>query len=116
MSDHCSVCSDRNINKEGVDLAEKEVIPFFKKELLQLRYPTHPFPPRFENLISSLLAYGQALAFDRVHGRTGVKFFTKNKWLLKHSDAMRLKFDLQPVDESELQGPLKEVCEFNVSK
>ncbi len=39
---NCPVCKGRDINSEGIKLAETEIIPFIKNELLKLPYPNHP--------------------------------------------------------------------------
>ena len=75
----CSCCSDSGINMQGIELTEKEIFPFVKKEILCLRYPTHPIPIRYEGLMESLFAYGQALNYDRKHGIKNSIYYTENK-------------------------------------
>lgn len=113
MKCNCPVCNGRDFNPAGIELAEKEIIPFFKRELLNLRYPTHPFPMKYDGLLASLFSYGQALAYNRVHDVQNVVYYTQNKWLLKYSKEMGVKFGMPVLHESELRTTAYEVCEYN---
>ncbi len=63
----CSVCHGKDFNPLGIQIAEQEIIPFLKKEILKLQYPNHPFPLKYNGLLSSCLCYGQVIAYNRSH-------------------------------------------------
>jgi len=109
----CSVCRGRNFNVEGFKVAEDEVIPFFKRDLLQLKYVNHPFPLRYDGLLASCLAYSQALAYNRAHGCAAV-FYTDNKWMLKFSRELGEKFQMHTASKDQMPESYNEVCEYNV--
>lgn len=114
MRCQCPVCHGKDINKAGIELAEKEVIPFFKTELLKLQYPNHPFPRKYEGLLASVFCFAQALAFDRAHSYIGKKYYTENKWMLQHSESLQKRFGMPIFHVSELKTEAQRVCEFNV--
>lgn len=111
---YCPVCKGRATNEAGFHVADLEVIPFFKRELLKLKYPNHPFSRKYGGLAHSLLCYSQALAYDRAHSIKINSYYTENKWLLKFSSELFKKFGLNPIHKSELKNDVKLVCEFNV--
>ena len=113
MKCNCPVCDGKEIERGGITLAEKEVIPFFKQELLNLKYPTHPFPFKYRGLLAPIMCYSQALHYNRLHS-THTLYYTKNEWLLKYSDALFKKFGMKTVHKSELKADAKLACEFNV--
>lgn len=112
MSCKCTICHGNDINQLGLLLATNEVIPFFKKDLLKLRYDDHPFPMKYDGLLASILAYSQALNYNRLHHCIGV-YYTQNKWMLKFSNELYIKFGMKTVHESELNTEAKFVCEYN---
>lgn len=114
MRCECLVCNGRDWNREGCIFAEKEIIPFFKQELLKLKYPTHPFPIRYKGLFSSILCLGQAIVYDRYHGIIYTTYYTNNKLLLKYSKEISSKFGMSIVHRDELKTVARLVCEFNV--
>jgi len=120
MSCDCPVCKDRDINKDALDFAEREVIPFVTKELIKPKYPTHPWPRKYKGLLASLCAYSQAMYWDIIHKQeVPNKYFTANKWLLKFKDELNEKFpQLVICDAQEIHDAykLREVCEFNVGE
>lgn len=109
----CPVCKGKDHNPDGIKLAEKEVIPFIKRDLLQLKYPTHPFPLRYDGLLASVLCFSQALSYNRAHGIEAV-YYTENKWLLRFSKELNVKFGMPILHKSELKTIPKLVCEYNV--
>lgn len=109
----CPVCNGRDFNAAGIQLAEKEVIPFIKKDLLNLRYPTHPFPLRYDGLLSSVFCYSQSLAYNKAHGIEAI-YYTENKWLLRYNKELTAKFGMPILHKSELKSCAKLVCEYNV--
>lgn len=112
MSCACPVCKQRTPNLIGIEIAENEVIPFVKTELLKLRYPTHPFPHKYKDLVASIYAFSQALHQKRANNVEG-KYYTSNKWLLKFTKELEDRFGLPIVPESELNTNSILVCEFN---
>jgi hypothetical protein len=112
---NCTVCKGRNYNKEGIELAEAEVIPFFKTELLKLRYPNHPFPLKYKGLFASVLCYSQALAYNRAHSISAV-FHTDNKWMLKFSGQLAEKFGMKTDHTDNRPEDCGLACEFNVQE
>jgi hypothetical protein len=108
----CPICQSKDPNKLGFDLAEKEVIPFLKKDVLKLKYLDHPFPMKYKGLLASAFAYSQALAYNRAHNVTGV-YYTSNQWLLKYSAELNTKFGMMVLHESEVPNNHYTVCEFN---
>lgn len=118
MNCKCSVCNGREptlINLAGVKTAEDEVIPFFKQDLLKLRYPDHPLPMKYSGLLASIFAYSQALTYDREHSVQSV-YHTDNEWMLKFSNELHSKFGMKTARPSELKGEYKLVCEFNTDE
>ena len=112
----CPVCKGRSFNEAGFYVAENEVLPFVKTAILKSSYPNHPIPHKYNGLTASLLAYSQAIAYDRAHNENGKKYYTNNCWMLKFKDELNLKFkeviitDKSEIDKDDL---LREVCEFN---
>lgn len=117
MTCNCPVCSGRNINEEAFAVAD-EVILFIKKDVLKLKNINQPFPLKYNGLLASVLAYSQALNYDRIHGNFGRKYFSDNKHFLKLKDDLNEKFkEIVIMDVRELNGEeVQEVCEFNVGK
>ena len=113
MKCDCPTCNGKDYNPIGIEVAEKEVTPFFKQELLKLRYPAHPFPMRYDGLFASILCFGQALAYNRAHA-VDMVYHTENKWMLKFSSELFAKFGMKVAHPSELKGEARLVCEFNV--
>lgn len=116
MTCNCAVCNGRNYNQAGIDLADKEVIPFVKVQLLKLKYPKHPFPMKYDGLLASLLCYSQAIAYDRVHKEGPKKYYTDNPWMLKFKDELNNKFTeviITSSSEISLETLVREVCEYN---
>jgi hypothetical protein len=113
MKCDCPTCNGKDYNPIGIQIAEKEVIPFFKQELLKVKYPTHPFPLKYDGLLASLLCFGQALAYNRAHA-VHMGYYTENKWILKFGLELFDKFGMKVAHSSELKGEAKFVCEFNV--
>ena len=111
----CPICRGRDCNKEGIELAEAEVIPFFKTELLKLRYPNHPFPIRYKGLLDSILCYSQALAHNRAHSAVGV-FHTDNKWMLKFGGRLAEKFGMGTDHKVNRPEDCSLACEFNTQE
>ncbi len=114
MNCDCPACNGRDVNLDGIQVAEKEVIPFFKEELLKLRYPTHPFPLRYDGLLAATLCYGQAVAYGRTHSIVAT-YHTENKWMLKFSEELFTKFGLKILHKSELKTEPQLVCEYNAN-
>lgn len=116
MNCDCPICKGRNINKEGIMLAESTVIPFVKNVILKLQYPKHPFPRKYISFYYSLLAYSQALAYSRAHNEPVNKYYTDNTFMLKFSSILNNKFpELIITDISNMSNEnVREVCEFNV--
>ncbi len=112
MKCDCPTCKGKDHNALGIQVAEKEVIPFFKQELLKVAYPTHPFPIRYDGLLASCLCYGQALAYNRAHA-VDMVYHTENKWMLKFASELEAKFGMKVAHPSEMKGDPKYVCEFN---
>lgn len=110
---NCCVCNGKKINVIGVEIAEKEIIPFLKIEVLKLDYPNHPFPMKYDGLLASCFALGQVIAYDREH-RTKSVFYSESKWILKYSNELTKKFGIAILNKSELKCVHKFVCEFNV--
>lgn len=113
MQCDCEICNGRSFNNAGIQLAESEIIPFFKQDLLKLKYPKHPFPMKYDGLLASVYAFGQALAYNRAHNIELAVYYTKNKWLLKYANELSKKFGMPILHESELKTSSKLVCEFN---
>jgi hypothetical protein len=110
---NCSVCNGKQINVIGIQISEKEIIPFLKIEVLKLRDPKHPFPMKYDGLLASCFALGQVLAYDREH-KTKSVFYSESKWILKYSSELTKKFGIPILHKSELKSAHKFVCEFNV--
>lgn len=115
MNCNCSVCDGKDFNPIGLQLAEKEIIPFVKKDLLKLNYPEHPFPRKYTGLLASLFAYGQALAYNRAHSLEAI-YYTDSKWMLKYSSEFGTKFGMPTKPISELPKTYSVACEFNVKR
>ena len=113
MKCDCATCNGKDFNPIGIEVANKEVMPFFKQELLNLEYPTHPFPKKYDGLASSIFAFSQALAYNRAH-KVDMKYHTENKWMLKFKSELFEKFVMKIAHPSEMTGEPKYVCEFNV--
>jgi hypothetical protein len=113
MKCDCPSCNGKDFNPIGIQVAEKEVIPHFKNDLLKVKYPTHPFPMRYDGLLASCLCYGQALAYNRAHAIDMV-YHTENKWMLKFRSELEAKFGMKVAHPSEMKGEPRLVCEFNV--
>lgn len=113
MTHKCPICDGRDINVEGIKLANEEVIRFFKIELLELRYSQHPFPRKYNNLFNSILCYAQALQFNRIHSLNDTVFYTSNKWLLKYSKNLGEKFGMPTDDEKNIPNNPMIACEYN---
>jgi hypothetical protein len=111
----CPICQGRDCNKEGVELAEAEVIPFFKVYLLKLRYPKHPFPVRYKGLTASIFCYSQALAYNRAHSINGV-FYTDNKWMLKFGEQLAEKFGMGTDHKDNRPEKCSLACELNTQE
>ena len=114
----CPICNGRDINQLGITFANKEVIPFVKIHLLKLKYPNHPIPYRYNGLLSSLMAYSQAVSYDKLHGNSGRKYYTDNIWILKFKNELNNKFSevlICSKSEMEDESICREVCEYNVS-
>lgn len=109
----CTVCKGRDPNTDGIALADREVIPFFKEDLLKLRYPNHPLPMRFKGLLEVIYCYGQALAWNRAHSVRAV-FYTDNKWMLRFSSELEQKFGMKTDSKDNLPEESFAVCEFNI--
>lgn len=119
MNCNCPVCRGRDITQAGIELAEKEVIPFIKNDILKLRYPNHPLPLRYRSLYPSLFAYSQALYYDRIHQEPVKRYYTDNLLLLKFKDAMNQKFKnliITDLKEMTADESVREVCEFNTER
>lgn len=110
---NCSICQCKNVSKEGLEAAEKEVLPFLKT-IMKLR-PNHPFPMRFGNLFRIVYAYSQALTYDRLHNFSNSIFYTENEHLLKYSRELKDKFGMSVLHPSTLPKNVEvgEACEFN---
>ncbi len=116
MKCDCPACNGkRDVNADGIQVAEKEVIPFFKIDLLKVKYPTHPFPMKYDGLFASLLCFGQALAYNRAHS-VDMVYHTENKWMLKFASELEVKFGMKVSHPSEMKGEPKLVCEYNVEE
>ena len=111
MKCNCSVCGGKDYNKEGIEVFEKEVMPFIYT--LVGGSPTSPFPVKYVGWVSSLAAYSQAIAYDRIHGNFGRKYFTSNKWMLKYKEILNNQFNIIVIfDEKDRTAePVQEVCE-----
>lgn len=109
----CIVCGDRDFNPIGLKLFESEVCPYFKRNILKFKYPEHPFPMKHTGILQSLLAYSQALAYNRAHSIEAV-YYTDNKLMLKYSRALFERFGMQAVHASQVPANHNMVCEFNV--
>lgn len=109
---NCPTCNGKDFNALGIEVSDKEIIPFLKIEVLKLRYPTHPFPMKYDGLLASCFALGQVIAYDRKH-KTQSVFYTESKWILKYSNELTKKFGVPILHKSELKTPHKFVCEFN---
>jgi len=116
MKCDCPVCNGKDYNAAGIQLAEKEIIPFFKQELLKLRYPTHPFPLKYKGLLASCFCYSQALSYNRAHGIENSVYHTENKWMVKFGNELSKKFGLPVLHKSELKSVPRLVCEFNIDQ
>jgi hypothetical protein len=112
----CHICKNENVIKAGMDTAEQEVIPFFKKDLLNLKYPDHPFPIRFENLTNSCYAFGQLINHLKhvEKGDSVYCYYTANKVFLKYSDQITKQFGIEIKSASQAPDNILEVCEFNI--
>lgn len=113
---NCGICNGRLFNEEGVLLADREVIPFFKLKCLKLRYPQHPLPPRYfkTGLLASLLSYSQALCYNRAHKVVMAVYYTENVYMLRYSQEFGKQFGMPILHTSELRAVPRQVCEFNV--
>ena len=113
MNCNCSICNGRDYNVEGIKLADREIIPFVKREILRLRFPDRPFPPKYQSITASLFCYSQALAYNRAHNIKGT-YYTDNKWMLKIGHKLAVQFGM-PVDHKDnLPKIYDEACEFNI--
>jgi hypothetical protein len=115
---NCSVCRERNINEEGIKVFNQEIMPFVKS-ILNPKHPDYPLPLRYRDLYESLLAYSQALNYDRLHNEPVKKYYTSNVLMLRISHKLNEKFpqliitDIAKKNEKE---EIREVCEFNVGR
>lgn len=112
----CDICKERLPNLEGVKITELELIPFFKNQILNLKYPTHPFPLRHKNLLPSLMALGQVLAHHRLHNLSlsAAVYYTENSSMLTHAAKIEDKFGIKVRAKSEAPKNTLLVCEFNI--
>jgi len=116
---NCPVCNGRDPNNIGFYFAMNEVFPFVKKVLLKIGNINHPFPMKYKGFTDSLLAYGQAIYYDRTHNPSCKRtYYTDNEWMLKFRNELNEKFPeviitslSELIDDQDVQ----EVCEFNVS-
>lgn len=111
MTCDCPICKGRDINKEGVKVSV-EIIDFIK-DTLNLDHRM-PFPRKYDkpSAVSSIMAYSQALAFNRAHGIEGI-YYTDNPLLLKVSKELGDKYGM-PTDKTEnVPENHYDVCEFN---
>jgi hypothetical protein len=115
MGCDCTVCNGRDVDNEGIIVADKEVIPYVKRYILKMTYPNSPFPSRYRNLLPSLLAYGQAIAHGRAHNSPVRKYFTGSRLMLEIKDQLNTKFtELIIADVAEMADEnVQEVCEYN---
>ena len=124
----CPVCAGRDFKREGIELADKEIIPFIKNKLLNVKYPDHPFPLKYGSIAASCFAYSQVVCFARNHSSLSQIFYTENKILIEHKDRLCMKFgvEIRPVSEAPSDVQAKDfqsfasaelvlfVCEFNL--
>ena len=112
----CPICQDKNAIQAGMDTAAEEVVPFFKKDLLNLRYPDHPFPTRFKGLLYSCYAFGQ-LVNHLKHMEKGDNVFaycTDNKTFLKYSEQITKRFGIEIKPANQAPSDALEVCEYSI--
>lgn len=109
---NCLICHG-GCNYDGIQVAENEVIPFFKIDLLKLKYPNHPFPRRFKNLSASCFAFSQILAHVRGKNITA-RYHTDNKWFNQYKDQLLIKFGIEIKFAKEAPENALEVCEFDL--
>lgn len=116
MNDNCPVCRNRKFDKEGLDVAIQEVVPFVKKYVLQCKLD-RPFPLRYKNLFASLCAYSQMLTYARAHGEVFNIYYSDNTHLVKIGKQLHEKFGhlvVRPASERDPNSPVRLVCEYNV--
>ena len=83
-----------------------------------MRNSNHPIPMRYEGFLSSLLAYSQAISYDRIHSFSQRIYYTDNIWMLKFKDLLNNRFQeviISNKSEMKLEDNLQEVCEYNSS-
>lgn len=105
----CSVCNGTH-NSEGIRTGL--LISRYLKQLLGLR-SDHPFPLRFEGLLASCLALGQAVAAQKAHS-LDLPYLTTNPTLLRFRQELHSVFAIRIFDQG-LADPATEVievCEF----
>ena len=114
----CPICKGRDLNEMGLLFAEKMIFPFVKKQLLEMRFPSHPFPIKYKEFSHSLMAYSQAMVYDIAHNNPPGEYFTSNEFMLKFKDQLNREFPRIIIkDESEMGNQeVREVCEFNVEE
>jgi hypothetical protein len=119
MNCNCPTCKGRNPDAVGIAIAESEIIPYFKTELLKVRYPDHPIPFRHHGLLASCLSFGQAVAMARHIKDRQHCYGTDNTIFHKYKSQIESKFGIRIMTSAEMLAqfpkPL-EVCEFNAEE
>lgn len=113
----CEICDDgQKVEQAGLDVAEKDVLPFVKKECLKLKYPHGPIPYIYSGLMNSCFAYAQVVAFSQRHPNVQNKFYTDNEWMLKFAEVMANHFGIPICPADQVPTNHHEVCVFNTSE
>lgn len=113
----CQICKYENVNQQGLEFCEKEVLPYLKKTLLKLHYADHPLPMRFreEHLMQSCFTYAQVYMYCLSHGIMKSEFYTDSETLLKFSNEFFIKFGIVKILDSKLANEnMPKACEYNV--
>lgn len=110
----CHICRGQTY-LPGLQVAEQEVIPFVKRDLLKLRYPEHPFPHRLKEILQSCLAFGQLVNHVRHRKPNEIHtYYTDQSNFLKFALELEDKFGIRVRPTSEVPPNHGEVCENNI--
>lgn len=111
----CLACRD-GANESAMKFASEEVLPFLKKELLRLRFASHPIPSSYGNLTWSAFAYAQVAFYLKFHPEENGVYYTENTYLIKFSKELGDKFRLPVRHASEAPQNVLDACEYNCQK
>ena len=110
----CPICQGETY-LPGLQVAEQEVIPFVKRDLLKLRYPEHPFPHRLKGILQSCLAFGQLVNHVRHRLQPGTHtYYTEQPNFLKFAVELEAKFGVRIRPTSAVPPEHGKVCENNI--